>query len=184
MVFKLWRDKAGRGSFIRAWSGIPGHSMIFTSLRNIVLVTLIITKWIQVCGRTLQDERRFNYSPVSDPWGEFALTLSRTGQVLNKLNSLETLVKEQHLTTRECTSKALRECLCIERGIHEKLCQQLQLVSEGISTIRDRKQADPPRVDVGDSRTCKLDIVIPPDNNTCYRPGGIVSWYGFAEHEW
>ena len=96
-----------------------------------------------MCGRTLQDERRFNYSPVSDPWGEFALTLSGTEQVLNKLNSLETLVREQHLTTRECTSKALRECLCIERGMHEKLCKQLQLVSECISTIRDRHQADP-----------------------------------------
>ena len=92
----------------------------------------------------VQDMRRFNYSPVSDPRGEFALTQSgTTEQVLKRLNSLETLVREQHLTTRECTSKALRECLCIERGMHEKLCKQLQLVSEGISAIRDRHQADP-----------------------------------------
>ena len=95
-------------------------------------------------GTPVQDERGLgNYSPVWDPLGDFALTQSGTDQLISRPNSLETIIRDQHMTTRENTSKALRECLCIERSMHEKTCKQLQLAIEGISAIRERHQADP-----------------------------------------
>ena len=95
-------------------------------------------------GTPVQDERGLgNNSPVSDPRGDFALTQSSTDQLMSRLNSLETIIRDQHMTTRENTSKALRECLCIERSMHEKTCKQLQLAIKGISAIRERHQTDP-----------------------------------------
>ena len=92
----------------------------------------------------LQDERGLgSFSPVSNPWGDFGLTQSGTEQVLARLNNLEVMMREQHLATREHLSKGLRECLCIEKSMHEKTCRNLQLAIDGIAAIKQRHQADP-----------------------------------------
>ena len=75
--------------------------------------------------------------------GDFGLTQSGTEQVLARLNNLEVMVREQHLATREHLSKWLRECLCIEKSMHEKTCRSLQLAIDGIAAIKQRHQADP-----------------------------------------
>ena len=57
-------------------------------------------------GTPVQDERGLgSYSPVSDPWGDFALTQSSTDQLMSRLKSLETIIRDQHMTTRENTQK-------------------------------------------------------------------------------
>lgn len=92
----------------------------------------------------VQDERGLGrFSPVSDPWGEFELTQSGMDQVLGRMNSIEAMIREQHMATREYMSKGLRESLCIQRSMHEKTCKNLQLAIDGISAIKDKHQADP-----------------------------------------
>ena len=85
---------------------------------------------------------------------------------MSRLNSLETIIRDQPITTRENTSKALRECLCIEHSMHEKTCKQLQLANEGISAVRD-KTSGGPHADVRDFGTCQLSAIVPSDYNAC-----------------
>ena len=67
-------------------------------------------------------------------------------QVLGRINSLEAMIREQHLATREHLSKGLKESLCIQRSMHERTCKNLQLAIYGIASIKSRHQADPVRM--------------------------------------
>lgn len=97
----------------------------------------------------VQDERVLgNFSPVSN-WGEFEtnseLSFLKSGEdrVMEKLSSIEVLVRELHLSAREHVAKGLREMLNIEKGLLIKVLRNMEEISQGIREIQSRHQEDP-----------------------------------------
>lgn len=91
----------------------------------------------------LQDERIMRFSPISDAGQDISFEQTSTDQILARLNSVEVLVREQHLATREYMAKGIRDSISIERGMYNKLCQHLQTVAAEVQKIQDKHQAEP-----------------------------------------
>ena len=98
-------------------------------------------------GTPLQDETTFMaISPVPDPWAEFTkgeLTSTGSEQILDRLNSIEVLIRDMHLSSREHYAKGLREILAVERTMMNKVLKTLQLVLQSLEQLKQRHQADP-----------------------------------------
>lgn len=88
----------------------------------------------------VQDERVLgNFSPVSN-WGEFDTNEER---IMDKLSSMEVLMRELHLSTREHVAKGLREMLSYEKALIGKVLKNQEDINTGLREIQSRHQADP-----------------------------------------
>lgn len=98
----------------------------------------------------VRDERVLGFSPVST-WGDTdtdaapATSFLSTSEdrIMDRLNSLEVLVREQHLSTREHVAKGLRECIAYEKSLINRVCKDLQEVAAGVQILQLKHQADP-----------------------------------------
>ena len=91
------------------------------------------------------------FSPVSN-WGDYDYTCttlqSGTGQssedqVLKKLESLEALIKESHVSTQDHMAKGLCELLSYEKALINKVLKNMEEVSSGVKELQSHHQADP-----------------------------------------
>lgn len=67
---------------------------------------------------TPRDERVLSFSPVSN-WGDVGtvdITEVEQDKIVRRIDSLETLMREMHLSTRKHVAKGLREVVSIEKG--------------------------------------------------------------------
>lgn len=100
----------------------------------------------------VQDEHSVlgGFSPISN-WGDFDSTTNissgilKSGEdkVLEKLESMEVLVRELHLSTREHVAKGLRELLSYERALINKVLKNMEDINTRIREVQSRHQADP-----------------------------------------
>lgn len=98
----------------------------------------------------VRDERVLGFSPVST-WGDTdtdaapATSFLSTSEdrIMDRLNSLEVLVREQHLSTREHVAKGLRECIAYEKSLINRVCKDLQEVAAGVQILQLKHQVDP-----------------------------------------
>lgn len=91
------------------------------------------------------------FSPVSN-WGDYDYTgtalqtgteQSSEDQVIQKLESLEALIKESHASTRDHMAKGLCELLSYEKALINKVLKMMEDVNTGVKELQSRHQADP-----------------------------------------
>ena len=81
------------------------------------------------------------YSAVSDPWVEF--TKIYTDRIMDRLSSLEILVRQQHLGTREYQAKGFRDVVSITRKMFREIQNSMHLALQGSNMLQSKHQADP-----------------------------------------
>ena len=64
-------------------------------------------------------------------------------RILDRLNNLETIIREQHLKTRDHVTQGFRECMTYEKSLISKLYKDLGDVSTQIQGLQARHQVDP-----------------------------------------
>ena len=96
----------------------------------------------------VMDERPsvLGFSPISDfkdtdqPSLPEMLVATSEMRILDRRNNLESIIREQHLKTRDHVTQELRECMTYEKSLISKLCKD---VSTQIQALQASHRVDP-----------------------------------------
>ena len=64
-------------------------------------------------------------------------------RILDRLNNLESIIREQHLKTRDHVTQGLRECMAYEKSLINTLCKDLGDLSTQMQALQARHRVEP-----------------------------------------